>query len=102
MSVDAIAESIWGVELPRDPTNAVRHHVWKLREAIGESGSEVVATTPGGYVLLWSLMDSELLLATFSDHDPANLTAGFELLTGTVASSRQVATIVGSVESTTP
>ena len=54
VSVDAIADSIWGVELPRDPTNAVRYHVWKLRDAIGETGPEVVATTPGGYLLSMS------------------------------------------------
>jgi hypothetical protein len=62
-----------------------------------DRGSEQAAE-----IMAWALMDSELLLATLSDHDPASLAAGFELLTGIVPSSYRVATVVGSVESTTP
>ena len=52
VSVDALAESIWGADLPRNPTNALRYHIWKLREAIGNDHSEIISTTHGGYQLM--------------------------------------------------
>ncbi len=44
---------------------------WDLR------GSEHAAE-----IITWALMDDELQLLTLADHDPASLTAGYELLTG--------------------
>lgn len=49
VSTDALADAIWGDRLPKDPANAVRYHVWKLRDALGVP--EAITTTPGGYVL---------------------------------------------------
>ncbi len=48
-SVDALADAIWGEDLPKDPANAVRYHIWQLRQAIGIP--EVIETVPGGYRL---------------------------------------------------
>jgi hypothetical protein len=52
--------------------------------------------------MAWGLMDRELLLATLTNHDTAGLAAGYEILTGSVPDLRQRASVVGSVESTTP
>ncbi len=48
VSVDALADAIWDEDLPKDPTNATRYHVWQLRKTIGEA---VIETTSGGYRL---------------------------------------------------
>ena len=48
LATDAIAEAVWGENLPENPPNAVRYHIWKLREAVGPG---VVETIPSGYRL---------------------------------------------------
>jgi hypothetical protein len=50
-----------------------------------ERGSEQAAE-----IMTWALIDRELLMATLADHDPDDLAAGYELLTGTPVPSRDL------------
>lgn len=49
VSVDSLAEALWGDEPPTDPMSALRFHVSKLRKALAESG--LIETTDSGYQL---------------------------------------------------
>jgi predicted ATPase/DNA-binding SARP family transcriptional activator len=49
VSVDALADALWGDRPPRDPRNAVQTYVARLREALGE-GAGLLTRSPG-YVL---------------------------------------------------
>ncbi|MEA2009937.1 MAG: winged helix-turn-helix domain-containing protein, partial [Actinomycetota bacterium] len=49
VSVDSLAEALWGDEPPTDPMSALRFHVSKLRKALTESG--LIETTDSGYQL---------------------------------------------------
>ncbi|HZD71963.1 MAG TPA: BTAD domain-containing putative transcriptional regulator [Actinomycetes bacterium] len=55
VAVDALAEVLWGPELPAAPRNAVQHHVARLRAALGP---EVIAAVPDGYALKDATVDT--------------------------------------------
>ncbi|GAA4203830.1 BTAD domain-containing putative transcriptional regulator [Actinocatenispora rupis] len=48
VSVDALAEALWGADQPHDPRNAVQVAVFRLRRLLGP---DRVRTVPGGYRL---------------------------------------------------
>lgn len=48
VSVDELAEAVWGDDQPVNPANAVQNQVSRLRKALGD---DVVVTRPPGYVL---------------------------------------------------
>lgn len=50
VATDALAEAIWGEDLPENPVNAVRYHVWRLRSELGDA--DVISTVSGGYSLV--------------------------------------------------
>lgn len=48
VSVDRLADGLWGIEPPGNVRRSVQTYVTRLRSALG---SELIATTPAGYVL---------------------------------------------------
>jgi predicted ATPase/DNA-binding SARP family transcriptional activator len=48
VTVDSIVNALWGEDLPADPTNAVQHHVTRLRKALG---ADALVGAPEGYTL---------------------------------------------------
>jgi DNA-binding SARP family transcriptional activator len=51
VTVDQLAEVLWGADLPASARVSVQNHVKRLRQALGEAGRARIATLPGGYVL---------------------------------------------------
>jgi predicted ATPase/DNA-binding SARP family transcriptional activator len=49
VSIDALADALWGEDAPADPRNAIQTHVARLRQALGPQPP--IATRPPGYAL---------------------------------------------------
>ena len=51
VSADAIADALWGDELPPTSTKAIQNHVARLRRSFAAINGELIATTTSGYRL---------------------------------------------------
>jgi DNA-binding SARP family transcriptional activator/tetratricopeptide (TPR) repeat protein len=49
VTVDQLAEVLWGTEPPPSARVSLQNHVKRLRRALGEAGRTRIATRPGGY-----------------------------------------------------
>ena len=49
---DAIAEALWGDDLPCTATKTIHNHVARLRGSFASIDRELIETTPGGYRLM--------------------------------------------------
>jgi DNA-binding SARP family transcriptional activator/tetratricopeptide (TPR) repeat protein len=63
VAADAITEVLWAEQPPRSAPVAVRNHVRRLRQALGEAGVRRIVTEPRGYRI--RVADGELDLAVF-------------------------------------
>ena len=63
VSADAITDLLWDLEPPRSSLDVIRHHVWRLRQALGEAGPERIVTHARSYLIRVS--DGELDLHRF-------------------------------------
>jgi DNA-binding SARP family transcriptional activator len=63
VSVDGLAASLWGGQLPPSASVSVRNHVRRLRDVLGAAGRERIGTRPGGYLI--TVDDGELDVARF-------------------------------------
>ena len=63
VSVEAIAEALWGPAPPRSAHVAIRSYIQGLRLALGPAGRERISTRPRGYLI--RVADGELDLARF-------------------------------------
>ena len=63
VSVDALAEMLWGNELPAGARGALHSAVQRLRSTLGPSGSGLVDTQPPGYLI--QIGDGELDVQRF-------------------------------------
>jgi DNA-binding SARP family transcriptional activator len=57
VTVDELAEAVWGDALPADPRRAVQTYVARLRKLLG--GSELIHSRPQGYVLAVSRQETD-------------------------------------------
>jgi DNA-binding SARP family transcriptional activator len=51
ISLDELAETMWGPAPPRSARVTVQNYVKRLRSALGDAGHARIATQPGGYVI---------------------------------------------------
>jgi DNA-binding SARP family transcriptional activator len=51
VTVDQLAEVLWGADPPASARVSVQNHVKRLRQALGSAGRARIATMPGGYVM---------------------------------------------------
>jgi DNA-binding SARP family transcriptional activator len=65
VTVDKLAEVLWGADPPPSARVSVQNHVKRLRQALGDSGRTRIATRPGGYVM--RLEAGELDVSRFQD-----------------------------------
>jgi DNA-binding SARP family transcriptional activator/tetratricopeptide (TPR) repeat protein len=63
VSVDALTGVLWPGDPPVSAPMLIRHHVWQLRQALGQAGGNRIVTRPGGYLI--QAGDNELDLARF-------------------------------------
>ncbi|HSJ71971.1 MAG TPA: BTAD domain-containing putative transcriptional regulator, partial [Acidimicrobiia bacterium] len=49
-SIDQLVDALWPTGAPKNPPNALRYHVWKLRESLGDAS--LMETTHDGYRLV--------------------------------------------------
>ncbi len=63
VSADALIEVLWPAEPPPSAAVLVRHYIWLLRQALGETGAQLVVTNARGYLI--RVGDGELDLARF-------------------------------------
>jgi DNA-binding SARP family transcriptional activator/Tfp pilus assembly protein PilF len=66
VSIDRIADAVWGERLPAGATARVRMLISELRKALGPAGSEVIVTRRPGYVL--RVLSGQLDLEQFESH----------------------------------
>jgi DNA-binding SARP family transcriptional activator len=64
VSADAVTDMLWGPEPPLSALDVIRHHVWRLRQALGEAGRERIVTHARAYRIRVS--DGELDLHRFT------------------------------------
>jgi DNA-binding SARP family transcriptional activator/tetratricopeptide (TPR) repeat protein len=62
VSVDELAEALWGADLPPSARVSVQNYVMRLRHTLGQAGSRI-ATQPHGYLI--GVEDGELDIARF-------------------------------------
>lgn len=55
VSIDQLVDALWPTGAPKNPPNAVRYHVWKLRESLGDV--DLIETAHDGYRLLVDAQD---------------------------------------------
>src|ERR1700728_4134250 len=65
VSLQELAETLWGPAPPPSARVTVRNYVRRLRQALGDAGAFRIATQPPGYVI--RLEPGELDLARFAD-----------------------------------
>jgi DNA-binding SARP family transcriptional activator/tetratricopeptide (TPR) repeat protein len=65
ISTDAISDVLWGDSPPESALEMIRHHVWQLRQTLGQTGQERIVTRPGGYLL--HVEHGELDLSRFEE-----------------------------------
>jgi DNA-binding SARP family transcriptional activator/Tfp pilus assembly protein PilF len=65
ISTDAISDVLWGDAPPESALEMIRHHVWQLRQTLGQTGQERIVTRPGGYLL--HVEHGELDLSRFEE-----------------------------------
>src|SRR5579885_1628406 len=58
VTVDALAEALWGSATPPSARITVRNYVKRLRDTLGAAGRDRISTRPPGYCLL--VRDGEL------------------------------------------
>ena len=63
ISLDELAETMWGPAPPRSARVTVQNYVKRLRSALGDAGHARIATQPGGYVI--SVAPGELDVSRF-------------------------------------
>jgi DNA-binding SARP family transcriptional activator len=51
VTVDQLAEVLWGADPPPSARVSVHNHIKRLRQALGEAGRTRIRTRPGGYVM---------------------------------------------------
>ncbi|HSL58693.1 MAG TPA: BTAD domain-containing putative transcriptional regulator [Acidimicrobiales bacterium] len=78
---DALAEAVWGDDLPGDPAAALHSQVRRLRQVVG---ADVVATEPGGYRLAAEL-DADRFEALVAAGDGAPAADAIAQLTAAIA-----------------
>jgi DNA-binding SARP family transcriptional activator/Tfp pilus assembly protein PilF len=75
VSLDELAETLWGTTPPSSARVTVQNHVMRLRRALGPAAASRISTQPRGY-LIWADA-SELDIAQFTAHlDAAWAAAG--------------------------
>jgi DNA-binding SARP family transcriptional activator len=65
VTVDQLAEVLWGADPPPSARVSVQNHIKRLRQALGEAGRTRIATRPGGYVMC--LQAGELDVSRFQN-----------------------------------
>jgi predicted ATPase/DNA-binding SARP family transcriptional activator len=79
VSIDQLVDALWPTGAPKNPPNALRYHVWKLRESLGGVG--LIETAHDGYRLLVDAEDIDanrfetLVNRGVSAEDPSNALA---------------------------
>ena len=63
VSLDQLAEALWGPEPPPSARVTVQNYVMRLRKALGDAGRARISTQPGGYVI--RVEDGELDTSRF-------------------------------------
>ena len=63
VSADTLTELLWDLRPPPSALDVIRHHVWRLRQALGEAGPERIVTHARGYLI--RVGDGELDLHRF-------------------------------------
>lgn len=87
---DRLIDDLWGVRLPANPGSTLQTRVWQLRKALEEiepGGKALVVSSPAGYALAATAVDSEEFRALVAkarlNRDPALLTEALALWRGT-------------------
>jgi DNA-binding SARP family transcriptional activator len=65
VSVDAIAEALWGSVLPPSAPVTIRNYVRRLRQALGDDGRKRITAQPHGYMI--HVAPGELDVSRFED-----------------------------------
>ncbi|HEY2674565.1 MAG TPA: BTAD domain-containing putative transcriptional regulator [Rugosimonospora sp.] len=65
VSVDAIAEALWGSVLPPSARVTIRNYVRRLRQGLGDDGRKRIAAQPHGYMI--HVAPGELDVSRFED-----------------------------------
>ena len=75
VSLDELAETLWGAEPPLSARVAIQNHVMRLRQSLGDAGSRI-RTQPPGYLI--HVEAGELDVARFQAHVAAAQAAARE------------------------
>src|SRR5262252_2589041 len=51
VSLDQLAEALWGPEPPPSARVTVQNYVMRLRKALAATGQALISTQPGGYLI---------------------------------------------------
>jgi len=89
VTVDALAEALWGDAIPPTARATVRNYVKRLRDTLGAAGRARIATQPPGYCLL--VRDGELDVQVFEERLEAARAAVRDGLWASAADQAQAA-----------
>ena len=51
VSLDQLAETLWGTDPPRSARVTIQNYVMRLRKALGDAGGSLISTLPSGYAI---------------------------------------------------